>query len=150
MVDIGKIDPNSLGNDAGLEQNWAIKAFQHAETHLKLLQIPGLDPASLKLTKHDDMIYEKFRELFPDMDVDVIDEEEMKSDENKELWRPFLMSFENIIADFNFLTLLRINSEGVYEPDNTTVVPRVQFYCIEIARSREKVNLGQKNNNNNN
>lgn len=31
---------------------------------------------------------------------------------------------------------------GDYSPENTTLVPRVQFYAIEIARNRSGLNDG--------
>ncbi len=95
----------------------------------------------------DDQIYKEFRELFPTMKVDVFDEKEMKSEEGKKIWRPFLEGFKERMDDFNFLTLVRLDSSKDYSEENTTVgnnllgndflVPRVQFLCIEIARLRE-------------
>lgn len=57
-----------------------------------------------------------------------------------------MMAWDKKMNDYNLLTLLRIDSSRGYEEDNTTVgkmksclfsVPRIQFYCIEIARLRE-------------
>ena len=45
----------------------------------------SLDPKILKLTKMDDEIYEKFRSDFPDIKVDHINADEIKSKENKEV-----------------------------------------------------------------
>lgn len=126
------------------------------------------------MCSNDDDIYEQFRAKFPHMRVDRIDEDAMKSLEGKELWRPFLMSLETLVVDYNFATLLRLDSRRDYSPENTTVgtcsehgrecfathellccccccccdgwrmthglVPRAQFYCIEIARNREGAN----------
>ena len=47
--------------------------------------ITSLDPKSLKISKIDDKIYESFRKDFPDMKIDVIDEDEMKSPEGKQV-----------------------------------------------------------------
>ncbi len=54
----------------------------------------------------DDEIYGKFRQAFPDLSVEVISDEILKSKEAKEKWRPFLMEFKHLDM-FNFLTLLR-------------------------------------------
>ena len=45
----------------------------------------SLDPKILKLTKMDDEIYTKFRSDFPDIKVDHINADEIKSKENKEV-----------------------------------------------------------------
>lgn len=34
-------------------------------------------------------------------------------------------------------TLLRVDAAGDYNQENTTLVPRIQFFAIEIARNRE-------------
>ena len=43
----------------------------------------AVDPAFLKLTQKDDEIYTKFRENFPDLKVDIVEEEQMKTPEEK-------------------------------------------------------------------
>jgi hypothetical protein len=35
---------------------------------------------------------------------------------------------------------MRLDAEGSYEPENTTIVPRVQFYAIELQRNRTGLN----------
>lgn len=47
--------------------------------------ISSVDPTALKLTKMDDEIYEEFRKDFPDLKIDVIKEDELKSAEAKEV-----------------------------------------------------------------
>jgi hypothetical protein len=37
-------------------------------------------------------------------------------------------------------TLIRIDSNLDYSEENTTLVPRIQFYAIEIARNKEGKN----------
>jgi hypothetical protein len=45
-----------------------------------LLQlVSSVDPAILKLTKTDNEIYDHFRSEFPDLKIDKIDTDEMKS-----------------------------------------------------------------------
>ena len=45
--------------------------------------ITAIDPLHLKLTKADDAIYEKFCKDFPNLDVEVISEDEIKSPSSK-------------------------------------------------------------------
>ncbi|KAH9376567.1 protein PBDC1 [Haemaphysalis longicornis] len=129
---------SEFGNDPTVESLWAIKAVEHMEVYFNL--ISAVDPKILKLTPHDDAIYTAFRERFPKLDVKRLVESEIKSEESKKDWREFCMKFENIVEDFNFATLVRLDSEEDYAEENTTLVPRVQFYAIEIARNREGCN----------
>jgi hypothetical protein len=48
----------------------------------------SVDPKLLKLTPHDDYIYKTFREEFPDLKVDRLDEDALKSSEAKQV--PYL------------------------------------------------------------
>lgn len=125
-------------NNPDVEMMWVIKATEHMEIYFNLLC--SVDPRLLKLTPHDDMIYKSFRNEFPEMSIDVLNENELKSDGSKEKWRPFCNSFENIVEDFNFGTLVRIDSSKDYSKENTLLVPRIQFYAIEVSRNREGLN----------
>ena len=49
--------------------------------------------------------------------------------------------FEHHVEDFNFGTLLRLDCSKGYSETNTTLVPRVQFLAIEVARNRQGLNL---------
>ena len=42
-----------------------------------------MDPKQLHLSRHDDQIYSRFREVFPGLKIDVLDENQMKSIEQK-------------------------------------------------------------------
>ncbi len=98
----------------------------------------------LKLTKHDDEIYEALLESFPEYKdkekVKKINEEEMKSAKGKEAWRKFMTKFEKTIKDYNFGTLLRLDSDGEYDQHGTMFALRLQFYAIEIARNKLGLN----------
>lgn len=74
------------------------------------------------------------------MDVRIINENEIKNSANKARWRMFCEKFKNIVEDYSFGTLLRADTNGDYSEQNTILVPRVQFYAIEIARNREGLN----------
>jgi hypothetical protein len=42
--------------------------------------------------------------------------------------------------DYNFGTLLRLDASQDYSEANSTIVPRIQFLAIEIARNKEGAN----------
>ncbi|KAK7499319.1 hypothetical protein BaRGS_00009294 [Batillaria attramentaria] len=132
------LQADNLGNSADVELQWAMKASDHAEVYFNL--ISSVDPALLRLTPVDDEIYRKFRETFPDMKVDQVDEEELKSPEGKQKWREFCEAFKDKVEDYNYGTLLRLRSDEDYTQENSTFCVRVQFLAIEIARNREKHN----------
>ncbi|KAJ3345567.1 polysaccharide biosynthesis domain containing protein 1 [Kappamyces sp. JEL0680] len=91
-----------------------MKAFQHAETYFNLLvSIPG---DKIKLTPLDAVLYVGFRNAFPDMNIMSLDEvRDFKCEEAKAKWRAFIAHL-------------------------LTVVPRIQFLCVEVARNREGCN----------
>ncbi|XP_063787895.1 protein PBDC1 [Pseudophryne corroboree] len=128
----------AYGNDPNVEMVWAMKAYQHAEVYFNL--ISSVDPHLLKLTRSDDLIYTAFRGKFPQLRIDVLDPEDLKSPAAKEEWRPFCMQFESQVEDFNYGTLLRLDSSKEYSEENTIFSTRIQFYAIEIARNREGYN----------
>lgn len=41
------------------------------------------------------------------------------------------------VEDHSFGTLLRLDCREDYSEANSTLVPRIQFYAIELARNRE-------------
>mmetsp|Transcript_13721 Transcript_13721/g.33846 ORF Transcript_13721/g.33846 Transcript_13721/m.33846 type:complete len:138 (+) Transcript_13721:102-515(+) len=130
------MEDTEYGNDAAVEATWAASAFGFAERHWLLLQ--HKDPRVLKLTSSDSEIYAAFREAFPDLPVDTIHEDSMKSPEGKARWRDFL---ENVmkprVSDYSFGTLLRVKYDAGYDSENTILVTRGHFYAIEAARNRE-------------
>uniref|UniRef100_A0A6T6L3H5 Polysaccharide biosynthesis domain-containing protein n=1 Tax=Rhodosorus marinus TaxID=101924 RepID=A0A6T6L3H5_9RHOD len=135
-------DPANYENAEGLEMSWATEAMGFADRHWELLT--GLtEVKKMKVTSADAELYAAFRAAFPDLAVNVIDEEQMKSKEGKANWRAFLDGFVKryVEEDYNFGTLLRVDSSGKYDEANTTLVPRGQFYVIEIARNLEGFNV---------
>ncbi|XP_077992288.1 protein PBDC1-like [Glandiceps talaboti] len=125
-------------NNPQLEVQWAMKAYHHAETYFNL--ISSVNPRLLKLTKHDDEIVQEFRKDFKDLEIGLINEESMKTLSAKAKWRPFCNHFEGQLDDYNFGTLLRLDSSQPYSEENSTLVTRIQFYAIEVARNREGYN----------
>ncbi|NXI10438.1 PBDC1 protein, partial [Irena cyanogastra] len=81
--------------------------------------LSSVDPKFLKLTQEDERIYEEFRGTFQNLRVDVLDPEELKSEPAKAKWRPFCLRFQGLVEDFNFGTLLRLDSRGEYSEENT-------------------------------
>lgn len=125
-------------NDPEIERLWQYKAVEQMKIHYNLLL--SVPPKNLNLTKEDDVIYKRFRECFPEMSIGTLKEDDLKSNESKEKWRPFCEEFKELVEDYNFASLLRVNSGGDYSNDNTLITPRIQFLAIEIARNREGEN----------
>ena len=86
-----------------------------------------MDPRLLKLCQNDQLIYDKFREEFSDLNVQKIDEVTLKSKEAKEKWRPFMMDLQKEVEDFSFATLVSFNS-GI------TIVVYIYPYFIANLR----------------
>nr|CAG4649806.1 EOG090X0HAI [Scapholeberis mucronata]SVE93972.1 EOG090X0HAI [Scapholeberis mucronata] len=122
-------------NDTMIEELWAIKAFEHAEIYFNLLS--SVDPKILRLTKMDDEIYKLFRESFSELGVSLVTEDQLKSEAAKECWRTFCETFKDTVEDYNYATLIRLDSSKDYSEANSIIVPRVQFLAIELARNRE-------------
>ena len=130
-------------NDESIERDWVVKACQHADVYFNLLCTVG-DCTKLRLTPHDDVVYEAFQEQFTDLTVEVVSDDLLKSADAKTKWRAFCMQFENVVDNYNFGTLLRLDCRQDYSQANTTLVPRVQFLALEIARNRRGLNSGLK------
>jgi hypothetical protein len=124
-------------NDTNVEAAWIIQACQYADLHFNL--ISSVDPKLLRLTAEDDRIYAAFEKAFPDMQIEHLTDESLKSPSAKQRWREFCEANKDI-PDYNFGSLLRLNSDGDYSEENTTLVPRLQFLAIEIARNRRGLN----------
>lgn len=74
----------------------------------------------------------------------------MKSKDGKERWRKFMMAYEKKVDDYNFGTLVRLDPKTEYGEKESifgmlesflevvlswdSIVPRMQFYALEIAR----------------
>uniref|UniRef100_A0A2M4C2A0 Polysaccharide biosynthesis domain-containing protein n=1 Tax=Anopheles marajoara TaxID=58244 RepID=A0A2M4C2A0_9DIPT len=124
-------------NDGTVEELWAVQAVDHAEVHFNLLC--SVDPRWLRLTPYDNELYDQFRRMWPDMNVRVIDENDLKSPEGKTKWRTYMAKFSRL-EDYSVGTLLRANAEEEFRPENAVLVVRAQFWAIEIARNREGAN----------
>uniref|UniRef100_A0A0N5BKU5 Polysacc_synt_4 domain-containing protein n=1 Tax=Strongyloides papillosus TaxID=174720 RepID=A0A0N5BKU5_STREA len=128
--------PEDYINDPSIELAWAMKASERASIHQNLLL--SCDTKTLKLNKNQDDIYKSFREIFPDLNIEMVTEEQLKGD-NKKKWHDFCESFKEI-DEYNMGALLRMDVKTIYSPDNTIIVPRIQFLAIEAARNIEGLN----------
>eukprot|EP01086_Lenisia_limosa_P016328 TRINITY_DN6039_c0_g1_i1.p1 TRINITY_DN6039_c0_g1~~TRINITY_DN6039_c0_g1_i1.p1 ORF type:complete len:164 (-),score=32.07 TRINITY_DN6039_c0_g1_i1:450-941(-) len=126
-------------NAEDVELSWAHAASQFAESHYKLLY-KTQKCEKLVMTPMDDVLLAAFQENFKSVDVKVFNEDFHKSSALKEIWRPLLMKFEHHIKDFHFATLMRVDATKPYGPENTCIVPRTQWYMVEIMRNRAGFN----------
>jgi hypothetical protein len=114
-------------------------AVQQMQTYWSLLsKIRG---SQLRLTKMDDEIYTHLQLVFPEFDPAApVDEDAMKSAAGKAKWRDFINKYENLVADYNFGTLVRRAPSMEYGEKETMFVTRMHFYAIEIARNKKGLN----------
>ncbi|XP_036326290.1 protein PBDC1-like [Rhagoletis pomonella] len=128
---------DEFGNDELVEEMWALKAMDHAEVYFNLLT--SVHPSCLHLTPYDDQIYQVFRQDFPDLKIELLTDDILKSEEAKIHWRLFAEKF-NKLEDYAYGTLLRADASKEFTPENSLLVVRIQFLAIEIARNREGLN----------
>jgi len=140
----GQFNPQTAQNLVEIEKQFAVKAVEQAQTYWNLLE--KVPPKGLKLTKHDDEIFDHTMKAFPELaepphdKLAKLDEEWMKSADGKKRWREFIQQYENKIQDYNFGSLIRTDAQQEYGESNTIFVTRIQFYAIEISRNRLGVN----------
>lgn len=69
-------------NDPTIEIAWMSTAIRHMEAYYKLItSIKNSDV--IRLTQNDDHIYEEFRKQFPDLKIESLTEEMIKSNEGE-------------------------------------------------------------------
>jgi len=135
-------DAANAPNSEDIEKQFAVKCMEHAETYWNL--ITGIQPAKLKLTKHDDALASTFLEAFPEYKesekLAVIRDDDIKSVAMKNRWRTFFKEWEKTLEDYNFGTLLRSDCRQDYSESNSIFVLRIQFLIFEILRNRTGLN----------
>ncbi|KAL3998121.1 Polysaccharide biosynthesis family protein [Acanthocheilonema viteae] len=124
-------------NDPSFEIAWAIKAAERANIHMSLLLT--CNTKELTMHKKFSIIYDKFRAVFPKMNVEKVTEKELKG-ENKQQWFTFCEYFKEEVEDYNLATIMRIRADGAYSESNTIIVPKIIFLAVEIARNKEGLN----------
>lgn len=136
-----RFDADNADNLEDIEKQFAVKAVAQAEAYWGL--VSRIQGSKLKLTQHDDDIFNALLEDFPEFKdkaaVAEILEDDMKSAQGKARWRAFCEKFKEI-DDYNFGTLLRIRAAEEYSQENTIFAVRIQFYAVEIARNRYGLN----------
>ncbi|GIQ87474.1 uncharacterised protein family UPF0368, metazoa/fungi [Kipferlia bialata] len=137
MEQRGDMFEEGVFNDQQIEERWAMLAGKYAETYAKLLE--NVDVTKLEITGSDEWLYTEFRALFPDLRVDILDMHSLKTEENKAKWRPFLDGLKGKVAQHDTGALVRVFAKGRSDVGNLELVPRGQFYCIEVARIKEGV-----------
>ncbi|KHN84379.1 Protein PBDC1 [Toxocara canis] len=130
-------DVQQYANDPSCEVAWACKAAERASIHMNLLL--GCNTVELSLNKQHAAIYECFREMFPEMNVENVAEADLKG-ENKMKWFTFCERFKDSVEEYNLGTILRMRADGAYSEENTIIVPKIIFLAIEAARNKEGVN----------
>lgn len=98
-----------------------------------------MPPSYLRLTPYEDEIYRVFRQDFPDLRVDVLTDDDLKSPKAKIAWRQYARKFDQL-ENYSYGTLMRAESSKQFTPDNAILVVRIQFWAIESARNREGFN----------
>lgn len=98
------------------------------------------DKRKLKLTPIDEQIYAHFRRVFPTMNVEDLSVNPVH--DHAAQWQQFVAAYEHNpqINDCKFGTILRTNSRGAASADNCTLVTRMVFLAVEIARNHEGYN----------
>ncbi|VDM97101.1 unnamed protein product [Thelazia callipaeda] len=131
------LSSTEYANDPSVEVSWALEAAERARIHMSLLLTCNTE--ELRLHENEDAIYEKFREVFPEMKIEKVTDVELKGKNNK-FWFEFCEHFKDDVADYNLATIMRIRVNGAYSECNTIIVPKIIFLAIEIARNRECLN----------
>ncbi|KAH8875539.1 Protein PBDC1 [Schistosoma japonicum] len=75
-------DAEKCVNHPDIEMQWAEHCVRHAEAYFRLLCSVS-DPSELRLTAVDEVIFDKFLEMFGDIPLDVISEDSLKSEQSK-------------------------------------------------------------------
>lgn len=126
---------------------WAVKAFEHAETFFSQLEkLTGSQTQASQTAIQrfrfttpalDEEIYAHFRREFPDMPVAGFDEHlHFKSPERKKQWREFINVYEKSVEDYNFGSLLRVDPFQEYVVGQPFMSYTVSIsLCISISIS---------------
>ncbi|KAG5735837.1 UPF0368 protein, partial [Termitomyces sp. T112] len=144
LIMAGKFDPQKAQNLMEIEKQFAVKAVEQAQTYWNLLE--KVSPRELKLTQHDDDIFNDFKKTFPELfendnaKLIKLDEDFLKSEDAKKRWRAFHALYEKKVKDYNFGCLIRTDAEEEYGEKSTIFVTRMQFYAIEISRNKLGLN----------
>jgi hypothetical protein len=88
---------------------------------LRVLTFSNPLPSIFLMIRIDDEIYAHFRREFPKLQVAKFDEQALKSESAKVAWRRFCNEYTgDRVKDFNFGSLVRLDSAGDYDEANSS------------------------------
>ena len=90
------------------------------------------DAKKLRLTRHDDQIYARFRETFPDLKIDVLDENGLKSVEGKAV-------SEREREPCWWMDIRSSSSNGEHSAKNFNTDRRLQLRNIDSHRCQRRI-----------
>jgi hypothetical protein len=139
--EIEHMDALEVENSGEIEMNGIMYAVRRMAAHWEqLCAARSADELVLSESREQDTaLYSSFRARFASMDVALVREDTLKDVRMHETWRDFLTALEHI-SEHNMISLLRKDAALGYNDENTMLVPRAQFLCVEIARNREGIN----------
>eukprot|EP01048_Picozoa_sp_COSAG05_P018740 COSAG05_NODE_2797_length_2628_cov_1.392645_1_plen_338_part_00 len=140
--ELDRMEGLEVENSGEIEMHGIMYAIRRMGEHWDLLtSVHTASDLVLSSSREEDtQLYSAFRARFPAMQLDLITEDTLKDTRLHETWRDFLMSQAEQLNEHNMISLLRKDASLGYNDENTMLVPRAQFLCIEIARNRESVN----------
>ena len=94
------------------------------------------DKTKIVFSTFDDEIYRAFRADFPMYDIADL----RKNPQTPEAFAAFCNKFRRRVVRWDSPAVLRVRSSGGYTDKNSSIVTRVVFFAIEIARNREGAN----------
>jgi len=80
-------------NDGQIEAAWASSTINHMEAYYKIIRTINPAEHTIRLSKDDDLIYRAFQETFPELNVENLSENDLKSPEGKSTFVSFLSLF---------------------------------------------------------
>lgn len=140
--ELDRMEDLEVENSGEIELHGILYAIRRMGEHWEqLTSAANADAMVLTGSREEDtQLYSTFRSRFPAMQLGLITEDTLKDTRLHETWRDFLTSQAEQLSEHNMISLLRKNASLGYNDENTMLVPRAQFLCIEIARNREGVN----------
>ena len=91
------------------------------------------------------VVIQDVKKSFPYLNLKKLTEDDLKHENEKPKWREFAERYDHI-EDYNAGTLFRLDSSGEYSEQNSIIVPKIQFFALEIARNRDGCNSAIRDN----
>ncbi|GFQ94588.1 protein PBDC1 [Trichonephila clavata] len=122
---------------------WAEKIIDHMKMYDDLIY--SVPPKDLKLTPHDDVIYDRFMKDFPGFRFDDLRKNSW-SDAVVPKFQDFIKKNGGLVEKPLAGTLIRIDCSKSYTEDNLMMVCRMEFLALEIARNKQGLNDNYRRN----